>query len=290
MSRCFFARRKNCLENAFLRYPLSSCGEMVLVEVPSPIAAAFRLAEGQGEPDWRLTKTRYGTVLSIRWKRSPVVVEASTSQPRSSQGLNSRQRRSRRRLEEFRKRKRSLDAPESADGRPDRQLQDPAPSKPPQLEDRSRPGHALAEKLPADFRPLDPTEQPSDSSKPNRHGSKETTRDQKDSNNDAMTVAMTRFDTCTGSKPISDGPTTRIGQMTSSATPPGSSLTQLGVGAQSRTSTRESFLDDDDVKSFSKEFSQAFREGLRRFLSESVQQASDPTASPPRKKPPKPWR
>ena len=288
MSRCFFARRKNCLENAFLRYPLSSCGEMVLVEVPSPIAAAFRLAEGQGEPDWRLTKTRYGTVLSIRWKRSPLVVEASTSQPRSSQGLNSRQRRSRRRLEEFRKRKRSLDAPESADGRPDRQLQDPAPSKPPQLEDRSRPGHALAEKLPADFRPLDPTEQPSDPSKPNRHGSKETTRDQKDSNNDAMTVAMTRFDTCTGSKPISDGPTTRIGQMTSSATPPGSSLTQLG--AQSRTCTRESFLDDDDVKSFSKEFSQAFREELRRFLSESVQQASDPTASPPRKKPPKPWR
>ena len=84
MSRCFFARRKNCLENAFLRYPLSSGGEMVLVEIPSPIAAAFRLAEGQGEPDWRLTKTRYGTVLGIRWKRSPVVVEASTSQPRSS--------------------------------------------------------------------------------------------------------------------------------------------------------------------------------------------------------------
>ena len=78
---------------------------MVLVEVPSPIAAAFRLAEGKGEPDWRLTKTRYGTVLSIRWKRSPVVVEASTSQPRSSQGLNSRQRRSRRRLEEFREKR-----------------------------------------------------------------------------------------------------------------------------------------------------------------------------------------
>ena len=266
---------------------------MVLVEVPSPIAAAFRLAEGKGEPDWRLTKTRYGTVLSIRWKRSPVVVEASTSQPRSSQGRNSRQRRSRRRLEEFRKKKRSLDAPESADGRPDRQLQDPTPRKPPQLEDRSRPGHALAdsEKLLADFRPLDPKEQSSDSSKPNGHGSKETTRDQKDSNNDAMTVAMTRFDTCTGSNPISDGPTrrttTRIGKVTSSATPPGSSLTQLGV--QSRTCTKESLFDDDDVKSFSKEISQAIREGLRRSLSKSVQ-ASDPTASPPRKEPPKPWR
>ena len=160
---------------------LSSSGEMVLVEVPSPIAAAFSLAEGQGEPDWRLTKTRYGTVLSIRWKRSPVVVEASTSQPRYSQGLNFRQRRSRRRQEK----KRSSDAPESADGRPDRRLQDPAPSKPPQSEDRSRPGHALAEKHPADFRQLDPKEQPSDSSKPNGHGSKETTRDQKDSNNDA---------------------------------------------------------------------------------------------------------
>ena len=99
-------------------------------------------------------------------------------------------------------------------------------------------------------------------------------------------LAMTRFDTCTGSKPISDGPTTRIGKTTSSATPPGSSLTQLGV--QPRTCTRESLFDDDDVKSFSKEFLQAFREGLRRSLSESVQQASDPTASPPRKKPPKP--
>ena len=143
--------------------------------------------------------------------------------------LNSRQRRSRRRLEEFRKQKRSLDAPESANGRRDRRLQDPAPSKPPQSEDRSRPGHALAEKFPADFRLLDPKEQPSVSSNSNGHGSKEITRDQKDSNNDAMTAAMTRFDTSTGSNPISDGATTRIGKLTSSATTPGSSLTHAHI-------------------------------------------------------------
>ena len=206
---------------------MSSSGQRVLVEVPSPIAAAFSLAEGQGEPDWRLTKTRYGTVLSIRRKRSSVVVEGSTSQPRSSQGLNSRQRRSRRRLEEFRKKKRSLDAQESADGRPDRRLQDPAPSKPPQLKDRSRPGHALAEKLPADFRLLDPK------------NSRQIRQNQMDmetrrllatrrtaTTTPYMPCAMTatRFDTCTGSNvnPISDGPT--IGKITSSATPPGSSL------------------------------------------------------------------
>ena len=50
-------------------------------------SVSLKVRESEGEPDWRLTKTRYGTVLSIRWKRSPVAVEASTSQPRSSQGL-----------------------------------------------------------------------------------------------------------------------------------------------------------------------------------------------------------
>ena len=55
----------------------------------------------------------------------------------------------------------SLDAPESTDGDPDRRLQDPDPSKPQKLQDRS------ARKLPADqVRLLDPKEQPSDSSKP----------------------------------------------------------------------------------------------------------------------------
>ena len=221
---------------------------------------------------------RCGTVLSIRWKTSPVVAEASISQPRSSQGLNSRTRRSRCRLEEFRKKKRSLYAPESVNGRPDRRLQDPAQSKPPQLQDRSRPGHALAEKLTADFRLLDPKEQPSDSSKPNGHASKEATRDEKDSHSDAMT----RFNTCTRRNPISDGPTTRIEKITSSATPPGSSLTLIGV--QSRP---ESLFNDDDVK-----ISQAIREGLQRSLSETSNKHFTVIRQPVHhgKKPPKPWR
>ena len=121
--------------------------------------------------------------------------------------------------------KRSLDAPESADGRPDCRLQDPALSKPPQLEDRSCPGHALAEKLPADFRLLDLKEQPSDSSNQMDMDRRTLLATRKTANNDAMTGAMTRFDTCTGSNLTSDGPMIGIGKMTSSATLPGSSLT-----------------------------------------------------------------
>ena len=61
----------------------------------------------------------------------------------------------RRHLEEFRK-KRSLDAPESADGRPDRRLQDPAPIKPP----RSRNTAASDTHLLKSFLPIRMDQQP----------------------------------------------------------------------------------------------------------------------------------
>ena len=41
---------------------------MVLVNLPSLLAAAFRLGEGVVEPEWHCKRTAQGLVLNIRWK------------------------------------------------------------------------------------------------------------------------------------------------------------------------------------------------------------------------------
>ena len=264
---------------------------MVFIEVPAPIAAIFSFCQGLGEPDWRCSKTGDCMLLSIRWNsKVSVAAENVATGNRQPKEPNSRQRRSKRRLETFIARKSA--STEAADG---------PSSRTPEREQPRRQDHrnAQAENASSTLPPVSYADSIKRTlsrstssacqfaSKLTAKGSEDAIVHKKD-NDDAMSRlcnAPSGTSTCTT---FSDGPTTR--KITSSATPPGSSLTQLGV--QSRTCTKESLFDDDDIKSFSKEMSQAILEGLRRSLSESVdvQQANDSTASPPRKKPPKPWR
>ena len=84
---------------------------MVLINVPEPVAAAFRLGEGLGGPSWRLEQNDRGIYVSVRWTASvrkknedPSAANCATLEQRKP---NSRQRRSKRRLENFLARKKA---------------------------------------------------------------------------------------------------------------------------------------------------------------------------------------
>ena len=82
---------------------------MVMVNLPPLLAGAFRLAEGLPEPEWKCTRTAGGLVLSVRWKLP--VPDSSAQPPRAApKNPNSRQRRSKRRLEAFLEKKRKSQA------------------------------------------------------------------------------------------------------------------------------------------------------------------------------------
>ena len=70
---------------------------MVLVDLPPLLAEAFRFGEGL-DPDWKCTRTAHGLLLSIRWN---LHAEAESAERSPGKQLNSRQRRSKRRLEKF---------------------------------------------------------------------------------------------------------------------------------------------------------------------------------------------
>ena len=90
---------------------------MVFMEVPAPIAAILSFCQGLGEPDWRCSKTGDCTLLSIRWNsRVNVAAENVATGNRQPKEPNSRQRRSKRRLETFIARKRASNDTEAADG------------------------------------------------------------------------------------------------------------------------------------------------------------------------------
>ena len=85
--------------------------KMVLINVPEPVAAAFRLGEGLGGPSWRLEQNDRGIHVSVRWTASvrkknedPSAANRATLEQRKP---NSRQRRSKRRLENFLARKKA---------------------------------------------------------------------------------------------------------------------------------------------------------------------------------------
>ena len=55
---------------------------MVLVNLPSLLAAAFRLGEDLVEPEWHCKRTTIGLVLNIHWKHqaaAPVPEKPCTS-------------------------------------------------------------------------------------------------------------------------------------------------------------------------------------------------------------------
>ena len=107
---------------------------MVIIDVPAPVAAVFSFGQELGEPDWRCIKTCDGLLLSIRWNsRISTTTENVATHNRQRKIPNSRQRRSRRRMESFLARKRATVDQEAADGlscrtpdreRPRKQLQD----------------------------------------------------------------------------------------------------------------------------------------------------------------------
>ena len=71
---------------------------MVLIDVPAPVAEAFRLGESSGaKMQWRCSSSANYLSVGLRW--------ISSEGERSRAGLNSRQRRSQRRLQEFLQRK-----------------------------------------------------------------------------------------------------------------------------------------------------------------------------------------
>ena len=76
---------------------------MVLVNLPSLLAAAFHIGEGLVEPEWHCKRTARGLVLNIRWKHQAAApaLEKPCTFASPVRRLNSRQRRSKRRLEEF---------------------------------------------------------------------------------------------------------------------------------------------------------------------------------------------
>ena len=91
---------------------------MVLIDVPEAIASVFRLGEGLGEPAWRCEKTARGVYVSICWSSSGATKPSGKTRPQAS--LNSRQRRSKRRLEEYLAKK-ALPSLAKAAGQPDEQ-------------------------------------------------------------------------------------------------------------------------------------------------------------------------
>ena len=71
---------------------------MVLIDVPAPVAEAFRLGESSGaKMQWRCSSSANYLSVGLRW--------ISSEGERSRAGLNSRQRRSQRRLQGFLQRK-----------------------------------------------------------------------------------------------------------------------------------------------------------------------------------------
>ena len=72
---------------------------MVLIDVPEAIASVFRLGEGLGEPAWRCEKTARGVYVNIRLSSNGATKPSGKTRPQAL--LNSRQRRSKRRREEY---------------------------------------------------------------------------------------------------------------------------------------------------------------------------------------------
>ena len=91
---------------------------MVLIDVPEAIASVFRLGEGLGEPAWRCEKTARGVYVNIRWSSNGATKPSGKTRPQAL--LNSRQRRSKRRLEEYLAKKASSSLAKAA-GQPDEQ-------------------------------------------------------------------------------------------------------------------------------------------------------------------------
>ena len=93
---------------------------MVLIDVPEAIASVFRLGEGLGEPAWRCDheKTARGVYVNIRWSSNGATNPSGKTRPQAL--LNSRQRRSKRRLEEYLAKKASSNLAKAA-GQPDEQ-------------------------------------------------------------------------------------------------------------------------------------------------------------------------
>ena len=77
-------------------FPARKLSDMVLIDVPDAVASAFRLGEDLWELSWSCGKTAKGVFVNLRWSSC-----GATKPPKNASPLNSRQRRSKRRLEEF---------------------------------------------------------------------------------------------------------------------------------------------------------------------------------------------
>ena len=103
-------------------FPTLESSVMVIIDVPAPVAAIFSFGQGWGEPDCKCTKTHDGLMLSVRWNSSVSAVAENViarDRERQPKKLNARQRRSKRRLEEFIAQKR-----EAFDGQSSREPDD----------------------------------------------------------------------------------------------------------------------------------------------------------------------
>ena len=247
---------------------------MVIIDVPAPVAAVFCFGQELGEPDWRCTKTRDGLLLSIRWNsRISTTTENVATHNRQRKIPNSRQRRSRRRMESFLARKRATVDQEAADGlscrtpdreHPRKQLQDSTPSNPLLSQDEEPPGlHLLDLEKPSFLRNLD------------RPRSKEEDGDENDKGNDAML----RHSSDTGSV------------HPSTLTPAGSFLNLAHVKPDSpRLREKITRPLGVDLELTRKEFVDEIRQalGLRRCTVETVHTPDPELSSPQRKKKKKP--
>ena len=119
---------------------------MVFIEVPAPIAAIFSFCQEVGEPDWRCSKTGDCMLLSIRWNsKVRVAAENVATGNRQRKEPNSRQRRSKGRLETFIARKRASNDTEAADG-PSRRT--PEREQPRRQDDRNAQAENASNTLP----------------------------------------------------------------------------------------------------------------------------------------------
>ena len=253
---------------------------MVIIDVPAPVAAVFSFGQELGEPDWRCTKTCDGLLLSIRWNSrisASTTTENVTTHNRQRKLPNSRQRRSRRRMESFLARKRATVNQEAADGlscrtpdreHPRKQLQDSTPSNPLLSQDQEPAGlHLLDLEKPSFLRNLD------------RPRSKEEDGDENDKGNDAML----RHSSDTGSvHPSTLTPAESFWNL-AHVKPDSPRLREKIIRA-------ELLLGVDLVESMRREFVDEIRQGLglRHCTVETVHTPDPELSSPQRKKTKKP--
>ena len=105
----FGASRKSLKQRPNPRY---SYVVMVLVNLPPMLAGTLHLGEGLAEPELHCKRTALGLVLNIRWKHQAAApaTEKPCSPATPARRLNSRQRQSKRRLEEFLEKKKILNS------------------------------------------------------------------------------------------------------------------------------------------------------------------------------------